>query len=67
MILAMSLRSGCRSEEGEPELVLQGARADAAHGVALPTRGARHFINRCSLGATHPFDRGRERRQIKEA
>jgi hypothetical protein len=38
--------------EGEPELLLQGAGEDAAHGVALPTRSARHFIDRCPLGAS---------------
>src|SRR6516162_9109763 len=35
----------------QPELLLQGARKDAAHGVALPPGGARHLIDGCALGS----------------
>src|SRR6516225_4552185 len=35
--------------QASPELLLQSSREDAAHRVALPTRGARHFVDRCPL------------------
>src|SRR6516165_3437379 len=40
----------CGGSEGEAELLLQSPREDAAHRMALPTRGARHFVDRCPLG-----------------
>src|SRR5262249_56539812 len=36
----------------QPELLLQRSREDAAHGVALPSRGIRHLIDRSALGST---------------
>src|ERR1700757_1936842 len=38
--------------EGEPELLLQGSRKDAAHGMTLPAGDARHLVDRCALGLT---------------
>src|SRR5262249_37441594 len=35
----------------KPELLLEGTREDAAYGMTLPPGGARHFIDRCPLGA----------------
>src|SRR6516165_3081642 len=35
----------------QPELLLQGARKDAAHGVALPSGGTRHLVDGCALGS----------------
>src|ERR1700745_4512630 len=36
---------------GQPKLLLQRAREDAAHRMALPPRGARHLIDGCPLGS----------------
>src|SRR5215469_7977794 len=35
----------------EPEFLLQRARENAAHGVALPTGGVHHFVDRGALGS----------------
>src|SRR5215831_9794637 len=40
----------------QPELLLQGARKDAAHGVALPSGGTGHLIDGCALGSPQHRD-----------
>src|SRR5215471_13171358 len=42
----------CGRSQGEPELLLQASRKDAAHGMTLPARHARHLVNRGALGLT---------------
>src|SRR5262249_58098267 len=42
--------------EGEPQLLLQGSREEAADRVPLPAHCARHFIDRCTLGALQHCD-----------
>jgi hypothetical protein len=41
---------------GQPELLLQGSREDAAHRVPLPAGGARHLVNGGALGSLQHRD-----------
>src|SRR5258708_2405292 len=42
--------------EGEPELLFEGSREDAAHSMALPARHAHHLINRHTFESTQHRD-----------
>src|ERR1700730_1341883 len=42
--------------EGEAELLFEGSREDAAHGVALPARRTRYLIDRHAFGSTQHRD-----------
>src|SRR6202011_5060404 len=42
--------------EGEPELLFEGSREDATHGVALPARRTRYLIDRHTFGSTQHRD-----------
>src|ERR1700736_5201754 len=42
--------------EGEAELLFEGSREDATHGVALPARRTRYLIDRHTFGSTQHRD-----------